>query len=141
MFCFGVVEVVKRHARIADTLFFQTRYRTFSTKELKFSYWQKCVSHMFSLTNNLSKLQKSVQIEIETGTQHRYLAWHWPGRMLRNPEGYILSLSQSDFCQQFEYGNFQYVKSEIRCSLTFFLPTIVRGQLFKLTPPFCRTGV
>ena len=31
---FGVVEVVKRHARIADTLFFQTRYRTFSTKEL-----------------------------------------------------------------------------------------------------------
>ena len=30
----GVVEVVKRHARIADTLFFQTRYRTFSTKEL-----------------------------------------------------------------------------------------------------------
>ena len=31
---FGVVEVVKRHTRIADTLFFQTRYRTFSTKEL-----------------------------------------------------------------------------------------------------------
>ena len=39
---FGVVEVVKRHARIADTVFFQTRYRTFSTKELKFSDRRKC---------------------------------------------------------------------------------------------------
>ena len=64
----GVVEVVKRHARIADTLFFQTRYRTFSTKELKFSYRQKCVSHMFSLTNNLSKLAKSCPNLIRTGT-------------------------------------------------------------------------
>ena len=63
----GVVEVVKRHARIADTLFFQTRYRTFSTKQLKFSYRQKCVSHMFSLTNNLSKLAKSCPNEIQTG--------------------------------------------------------------------------
>ena len=48
---FGVLEVVKRHTRIAVTLFFQTRYQTFSTKDLKCFYRQKCAHICFHFTN------------------------------------------------------------------------------------------